>query len=227
MNLHLLPLLALLVSFGCSMPASPDPDMGDEDISPDRCAPPALPSTPGDLTLGLAGAPVSLFGPADRPTFGAAYAALVAAGFDHYMPIFITQEIDGVARGTAHFNYFLPSALTGTPPAAACEGEHNAYAAMKGTGLQTLFPGFILLPSTPPDQPISPDALRQNIALMRSTCWQDGNEDVLGAIQSYDEPSLFSVIHGFLKQPALLMENVTVASKIFQESFPTLPVASV
>ncbi len=190
------------------------------------CEPPSLPTQSTDtLVLGMAGAPVSLFGPEDAPTFEDAYTALSNHGFNYYMPIFITREVDGVARGTRHFDYFLPASITRSSPQASCDGNPESYAAMAGK-LNMLFPGFLLLPPGAGDQPLDANVIHDNIMTMRQECWRE-HESVIGAIQSYDEPALFSVINEFLQEPALLMDNVTTASMVFRQAFPGLPIASV
>ena len=201
-------------------------DQGDGDADMTMaCTPPRLPGGDGSLVLGVAGAPVSLFGPEADPTFEAAYTSLSESGFNSYMPIFITSEVDGVAKGTQHFSYFLPSSMSGEPAARSCDGNPGGYAAMKGK-IEMIFPGFLLLPPGAGDMPVSEDAIRRNINMMRQSCWGE-HEAVIGAIQSYDEPALFSVINGFVGEPALLMANVTTASKVFREEFPALPISVV
>lgn len=172
------------------------------------------------LEIALAGAPVELFGPADSPSFGPAFATLAAAGIDTFFPLFLTSEVDGVATTTGHLTHFLSPTALGSGDPLTCRGATDPYAQAEGQ-IGILFPGFLLMGD--PLMPIDEPEFRALLAAQDEDCWSD-HPGVVTAFDTYDEPALYNAVAGFLGEPALRIDNIAIARAIVDEelALPTV-----
>jgi hypothetical protein len=185
------------------------------------CAGPTLaqPSAPqpvaraaeAPLVLGLAGAPIELFGDADAPTFEGAFAELARLGFDSFMPLFLVSETPDDSVYTEHMTHFLSPTLVGAAPDAACAGPHDPYAAAAGH-LRLVFPGLVLLGLQDPTVPLDVPALDAALTTQRNECFA-GHEGVVSAFYGYDEAILFHTVDGYLGNPQLELGNLAVSAE--------------
>ncbi len=163
------------------------------------------------LVLGLAGAPLALFGSAASPTFDEAFAALAGLGFDSFLPLFIVSETPEASSYTEHMTHFLSPTLLGAAPDTACAGAHDPYAAAEGR-LRLVFPGLLLLGLQDPAVPLDVLSLDAALATQRAECFV-GHDGTISAFYGYDEPSLFHTVDGYVGNPQLVLGNVGVAAE--------------
>ena len=188
-----------------------DATMDDTTVDTGSCEEPLLPEGRGAFPLGLAGAPVSLFGDESAPTFEAAFDRFSANGINVFFPWFGTQEVDGIATVSGHFDYFLPTAFSG---ATRNCGVIDPYAAAAGR-LGILFPAFFFSDAEV-EEALDETVFRERFALFQSECWGD-NEDVIVGHESFDEIATQRVIADFFESPGPLLSNAPAAATLLHE----------
>lgn len=143
----------------------------------------------GYLEIGLAGAPIRMFGPDTAPTFAPAFASLKADGFDTFFPLFQVSEVDRIGSYTKHSLYFLASASD--DPTMRCNGPYNPFAAARSEGLKILYPGFFFL-TGPATQPIDTGATEKAQATFLRECFggdSAARDATLSGYDNLDEPA--------------------------------------
>lgn len=170
----------LLEDAGQDAGAAPTADAG---------APPApdgavslLPAPDETFLLGAAGAPAPLFGPEASPTFTAGFAVLRQAGFNRFMPLFLTSE----TTGTTHWTHFLPP-LTDLPRASSCLGPLNAWDELPD-GLLVTFPAYLTLLDQAETSTLAPELAEERLGELLDQCL-GGSTRRLGEAYLQDEPA--------------------------------------
>ncbi len=193
--------LVLLALVGCRGPMGPD--------TITRLAASA------PLSIGFAGAPTSLFGSVEEPNFGGPFQQMADAGADQFFPLFLMSETDDEVRTTGHLSHFLSPTLLGSNDAITCQGAYNPYAAAEGR-LRIVFPGSILLQLQPIGSPLERAVLVSHLTTQRDECWAD-HAEIISAFKTYDEPVLNYAVARTLEQPALDLNNISVAAAVVRD----------
>lgn len=185
-------------------PHQPLEDAGDDAgaaLTTDAGSPPSvdgsallLPAPDESFLLGAAGAPSPLFGPEDAPTFAAAFAVLRHAGFNRFMPVFVTSE----TTGTSHWTHFLPP-LADLPRASTCLGPTNAWDELPN-GLLVTFPAYLMLIDQAETSTLAAELAEQRLGELLDQCL-NGSNGRLGEAYLQDEPANRYVSSVFDQEP--------------------------
>lgn len=202
----------LLTLAACA--AAPGATDATDPVQPDRTG--LVPAASAPLGIGLAGAPVELFGPATEPRFERVFRDLATDGFTSFFPLFVTLETPDRSEYEDHLTHFLAPELLGSSNALTCKGATDPYAAAQGQ-LEILFPGLVLLALQDESEPLDTAALATAMQTQASSCWSD-HPGVVSTFYTYDEPALFRVVNGYLEQPRLRAENVDAAAETIRET---------
>lgn len=181
---------------------------------------PALPPVDDGFLLGAVGAPQPIFGPQESPDFVGGFSALRAAGFNRFVPFFLTSES---GQGTTHTTYFLPPTNAAAKDI-SCAGPKSAWAALP-PGLSLTFPAFVLVASEPTTSLLDPKLARARLATLKDCAGWDAAK--LGEGYLYDEPALSYLTSLYDKDPATYrLENVATLSAAVHDTWgkPTVVV---
>lgn len=203
------------------------PDAGiDAAEAPDADAPdgghPPRGAASAPLDLGLAGAPIGLFGPADAPTFESAFAQVASAGFDTFFPLFVEFENEEESVYSDHGIFFFAPGLSGAPMESSCAGPHDPYAAAEGR-VRIWYPGLQLLGLFDLSQPIADSDLRTALSRQRTECPSSAS---VAGFYSHDEPSIGRIAAVYLGEPPLLQANVESVARVVRDSW-SVPVMTI
>lgn len=165
-----------------------------------------LPPPDESFVVGTAGAPRALFGPETTPTFGAAFQAIRAAGFNRFVPYFGLTEGDS----TQHFTHFLPPSNV-VPQGVSCTGASNPWGLLPA-GLGITFPAYLTLL----DQAVT-SVLDRGLAEARLRDFVDqclgGDPSLVSEAYLYDEPANTYTQSYFDQDPATFqLANVATLS---------------
>ncbi|MCU0721314.1 MAG: hypothetical protein MUC83_16510, partial [Pirellula sp.] len=147
-----------------------------------------------EVRIGVAGAPLSLFGKDESPTFDVAFQKLADHGFDFFVPLFLIRETSEQSTHSAHSLYFFPVALTGVHIEQSCGGSFNPYTAALGK-IKIWYPGVQLIGLFGPTRPISEEEFQHTLMVHEKEC--PDMKRAVGAFYSFDEPSLNRVVAHF------------------------------
>lgn len=207
--LWLLNALLLASLSGCSTVTQP-PDQAQAASQSSQAATATL----HEVRIGLAGAPVALFGKEGSPTFDLAFQQLADHGFDFFFPVFVIHEAPEQSSYSTHGNYFFPAALTGAPIEQSCGGPFSPYTASLGK-INIWYPGIQLLGLFDKTRPISEQDFLNALAVHENECADI--KRAVSAFYSFDEPSLNRVVAHFSGQsPAASGNEATVARLVRQ-----------
>jgi hypothetical protein len=167
-----------------------------------------------EVRIGLAGAPLSLFGKDESPTFDIAFQKLADHGFDFFFPLFLIRETPEQSTHSAHSLYFFPVALTGVNIEQSCGGSFNPYKASLGK-IKIWYPGVQLLGLFGRTRPISEEVFQHALLVHEKEC--PDFKKAVSAFYSFDEPSLNRVVaHVTGKTPGASGNEATVAKLVRQ-----------
>jgi hypothetical protein len=169
-----------------------------------------------ELQIGLAGAPVALFGAEDSPTFDAAFQQLADRGFDFFFPLFVIRETTEQSSYSAHGNYFFPASLTGAPGKQSCGGASCPYTAALGK-IDIWYPGTQLLGLFDNTRPIPEQDFLNALAVHENEC--PNVKKAVSAFYSFDEPSLNHVVAHFSGQPQAATGNAATVARLVRQAW--------
>ncbi len=170
-----------------------------------RCERPKLPNTDYQHILGVAGAPLWLFGPVENPTFSTAFSRLQTHGVNAFFPWFGLTEVGGSADISEHFDYFEPRSGPRN-----CM-KNNPFEAARGK-LKIIFPAFMFA-GAGDDKPIVESIFRENYRRQKELCW-GGTDDIVVAYQNFDEVANRRIASQFSPLPEPLLDNTRILKEL-------------
>ena len=230
-NLALLACLALLTCLGTSsVMSSPQEDGGcklepqnvtkrADDSQMQRSSQERAQSLRVDQSpfqIGLAGAPLALFGEEDAPTFDPAFQHLADQGFDFFFPLFVKNETPERSSYSTHGSFFFPARLTGKPMEQSCGGPFNPYRAALGK-IAIVYPGIQLIGLFDTTQPINEEEFLTALAVHENEC--PDFRKVVSAFYSFDEPSLNRVVAQYTGKPQVASGNEATVARLVRQAW--------
>ncbi len=169
-----------------------------------------------EVQVGLAGAPMDLFGTEVSPTFDEAFQQLGDRGFDFFFPLFVIRETPEESSYSTHGNYFFPAALTGAPIEQSCSGPFSPYTAALGK-IDIWYPGIQLLGLFDKTRPVPEQDFLNALAVHEDEC--PDIKQAVSAFYSFDEPSLNRVVAHFSGQPTAASGNEATVARLVRQAW--------